>query len=196
MTLSIDMRDPRDATLDKARWPSVTVNLSAIPDVLADLVKSIDVGEWFVITNMKKAFVYDDVTLIVVGYTETIDPFQHMITFNCMPAEPYTVAEWSTSATVGSFHWDTDGSELNSSATSTTTSLSVKRSTGATSLWTTDSNAFPFDILVGGERMRVTTISSSTSPQTFTVTRAINGVVKAHAAGTDVRLFDSPTWAL
>lgn len=183
-------------TLDKARWPSVTVNLSAIPAALADQVKSIDIGEWFVISNMKKAFVYDDVTLIVVGYTETIDPFVHTITFNCMPAEPYTVAEWATSATVGAFHWDTDGSELNSSATSTTTSLSVKRSTGATSLWTTDANAFPFDVLVGGERMRVTAISSATSPQTFTVVRAVNGVVKSHIAGTDVRLFDSPTWAL
>jgi hypothetical protein len=185
-------------TLDKARWPAVTVNLSSpnIPTALKDSIKSINVGERFVITNMDDAFVYDDISLIVVGYSETIDPFVHTITFNCMPADPYETVEWATSSTVGDFHWDTDGSELNSSATSTATSLSVKRTTGATSLWTTDSDAFPFDILVGGERMTVTAISSSTSPQTFTVTRSVNGVVKAHAAGTDVRLFNSPTWAL
>lgn len=185
-------------TLDEARWPSVTVNLQVpgISSTLRNAIKTADIGDWFTITGMQKAFIYDDVKLIIIGYTETIDPFVHTITFNCMPAEPYTVVTWATSSTVGSFHWDTDGSELNSSATATATSLSVKRSTGATSLWTTDSDAFPFDVLIGGERMRVTAISSTTSPQNFTVTRSINGVVKAHAAGTDVRLFDSPTWAL
>jgi len=186
-------------TLDEARWPSVTVNLQVpgISSTLRNAIKTADVGDCFTITGMQKAFIYDDVKLIIIGYTETIDPFVHTITFNCMPAEPYAVVTWATSSTVGSFHWDTDGSELNSSATSTTTSLSVKRSTGATSLWTTDSDAFPFDILVGGERMRVGGISGSSSPQTFSpVTRSINGVAKAHTAGTDVRLFDSPTWAL
>jgi hypothetical protein len=47
---------------------------------------------------------------------------------------------------------------------------------------------FPFDIRVGGEVMRVTSITGGTSPQTFTVTRSINGVVKSHSAGEDVRL--------
>lgn len=186
-------------TLNKARWPSVTVNLSAsgVTAALRAAIKGADVGDRFVITGMQKAFIYDDVSLIIVGYTETIDPFVHLWTANCMPAEPFTVVEWATSSTVGAFHWDTDGSELNSSATSTATSISVKRSTGATSLWTTDSDAFPFDVLIGGERIRVNGITGSSSPQTFSpVTRSINGVMKAHTAGTDVRLFDSPTWAL
>jgi len=185
-------------TLDKARWPSVTVNLNSpnIPSGLAISIKDAEIGQRFVITNMDEAFVYDDVSLIIVGYSETITPFIHTITFNCMPAEPYTVVEWSTSSTVGDFHWDTDGSELNSSVTSTATSLSVARSAGATCLWSTDGDATPFDIQVGGERMTVTNITSSTSPQTFTVVRSVNGVVKAHAAGTDVRLFNSPTWSL
>jgi hypothetical protein len=47
---------------------------------------------------------------------------------------------------------------------------------------------FPFDIRVGGEVMTVTSVSGGTSPQTFTVTRSINGVTKAHTVGTDVRL--------
>jgi hypothetical protein len=37
--------------------------------------------------------------------------------------------------------------------------------------------------------MTVTDISGSSSPQTFTVTRSVNGVVKSHAIGDPVRLF-------
>ncbi|MGW2720860.1 carbohydrate binding domain-containing protein [Streptomyces sp. NPDC001492] len=47
---------------------------------------------------------------------------------------------------------------------------------------------FPFDIRVGGEVVTVTRIAGGTSPQTFTVTRSVNGVVKAQTAGTAVEL--------
>ena len=177
-------------TLDKARWPSVTVNLNSpnIPAGLEASIKDADVGDRFVITGMSKAFVYDDVSLIIVGYTETIDPFVHMITFNCMPAEPFTVAVYDTS------RYDADGSTLTSSITSTATSLSATKS--GTTLWTTDGTQMPFDINVAGERMRVTNVTSSTSPQTMTVTRSINGVVKAQTAGTEIVLWDTPRYAL
>lgn len=185
-------------TLDRARWPQVTVNLNTsgiLNANLGDSIKDADVGDWFSISGMAKAFVYDTVTLIIIGYTETITPFVHTITFNCMPAEPYMVGEWSTSASAGSFRWDTGGSTLNSSATSTATSLSVATATGNV-LWTTDSSAFPVDVNIGGERVTVTNVTGASSPQTFTVTRSVNGVVKAQTSGTDVRLWDTPRWAL
>lgn len=184
-------------TLDKARWPSVTVNLSSpnISSTLRDQIRSAGVGDWFTITKMSKAYVYDDVTLIIVGYSEIIDPFSHIITFVCMPADPYMVGVWSTSASSGTFRWDTGGSSLSSSATSTATSLSVATASG-NALWTTDSNAFPFDVAIAGERVTVTNITGSSSPQTFTVTRSVNGVAKAQSSGTDVRLWDTPRWAL
>ena len=43
-------------------------------------------------------------------------------------------------------------------------------------------------IVVGGEEMAISSISGASSPQTFTVVRSANGVVKAHSAGADVRL--------
>jgi hypothetical protein len=46
-----------------------------------------------------------------------------------------------------------------------------------------------FDITVGGERMTVTNIAGGSSPQTFTVTRSVNGVSKTHLVNTPVRLF-------
>lgn len=185
-------------TLNQTRWPQVTVNLSntaTTPPALRALILAADVGAVFTITGLQKAFIYDDVHLLIIGYSETISPFVHTITFNCMPADPYTVGVWSTSASSGTFRWDTGGSTLASAATSTTTSLSVATATGNV-LWTTDALAFPFDVNVGGERIRVTNITGASSPQTFTVTRSINGIVKAQTSGSDVRLFDIPRWAL
>jgi len=46
----------------------------------------------------------------------------------------------------------------------------------------------PFDIIVAGEVMTVQSITSTTSPQTFTVQRAVNGVAKAHTLGSEVVL--------
>lgn len=177
-------------TLNQARWPSVTVNLNAptVNAALANQIRAAEIGDWFVITGMQQAFVYDDVTLVIIGYTESIDPFVHTITFNCMPAEPYTVAVYGTS------RYDADGSTLTSGVTATATSISATKS-GAT-LWTTDPTMFPFDIRVGGERMTVTNITGTSSPQTLTVTRSKNGVVKAQTAGTLIELWDTPRYAL
>jgi hypothetical protein len=177
-------------TLDEARWPSVTVNLSS-PNISAGLeanIKDADIGDRFVITGLQKAFVNDDVSLIIVGYTETIDPFVHLITFNCMPAEPFTVAVYDTA------RYDADNSTVTSNITATATSLSATKS--GTTLWTTDGTMVPFDIAVGGERMRVTNVTGSSSPQTMTVTRSINGVVKAQTSGTAIELWDTPRYAL
>jgi Concanavalin A-like lectin/glucanases superfamily len=76
------------------------------------------------------------------------------------------------------------------------TTLSVATANATSPLWTTASGDFPFDILVSGERMTVTNITGSSSPQTFTVTRSVNGVVKSQSAGTDVRLFFPPIYSL
>lgn len=66
--------------------------------------------------------------------------------------------------------------------------LDVTTTTGP--LWTTDPAEFPFEIIVGGEVMQVSAITGASSPQEFVVTRAINGISKAHDTGTDVRLKD------
>lgn len=84
---------------------------------------------------------------------------------------------------------DTDGSELAAGIDADDTSLSATVTDGP--LWVTSATfpqEFPFTVRVGGEDMTVTAISGTSSPQTFTVTRSANGVVKAHTAGTDLRL--------
>lgn len=78
----------------------------------------------------------------------------------------------------------------------TTTETDVDVATATLPLWTIDPNEFPFDIMVGGERMTVTSISGSSSPQTFTVIRSRNGIVKAHSTGAAVALFRQSVYAL
>jgi hypothetical protein len=84
---------------------------------------------------------------------------------------------------------DTDGSQLTTAVDATAVSISVTTTSGP--VWV-DSAAyaseFPFDITMGGEVMSVTAITGTTSPQTFTVTRSVNGVVKDQLAGADIVL--------
>jgi hypothetical protein len=51
---------------------------------------------------------------------------------------------------------------------------------------------FPFDVVIGGERMRVTaaTVPDASRVQTLTVTRGLDGVTVARRAGESVRLAD------
>ncbi|MEV6413841.1 hypothetical protein [Kribbella sp. NPDC051718] len=185
-------------TLDQARYPSITVDLakSSIVDAgLEAAILALDYGDRILLSNASFLNIYDDISLIVLGYTETIGPHEHKIRFKCMPEAAYAVAVYGTSPTVGTDHYDTNGSALAAGVNSTATSLSVK-DTGGT-LWTTDASAFPFDIQVGGERITVQNITGTSSPQTFSpVIRSVNGVVKSHLTDADVRLFRTPRYAL
>ncbi|QLF83204.1 hypothetical protein QEN67_gp18 [Streptomyces phage Eastland] len=55
---------------------------------------------------------------------------------------------------------------------------------------------FPFEVQLGGEVVTVRGINGASSPQTFTVDRAANGISKPHPAKTDVRLATPTTVAL
>ncbi|MFG2307673.1 hypothetical protein ACGFS9_03120 [Streptomyces sp. NPDC048566] len=84
---------------------------------------------------------------------------------------------------------DSSGSQLAADATATATSLSVAITTGEPWITSTSHPAeFPFGIRVGGEVMTVTGISGTSSPQTFTVIRSVNRIVKDQTADTPVAL--------
>lgn len=183
-------------TVDEPRYPTVTVDLAAV-DVAADpaLVASVlDTGleDAIAITGAQVRRIYDDVRLIVRGYTETLDTaFQHRIVFNTSPAAGYDVAVYGDPDD----RYDTAGSSLAGTLTSSATSFTVNVTAGQP--WTQTAARFPMHIWIGGERIRLSGIaapSSATPPltQVFTVDtggRAVNGVAKAHAAGTPVRIF-------
>lgn len=87
---------------------------------------------------------------------------------------------------------DTDGSQLAAAADADDTALSVAVTAGP--LW--NAAQLPAGATLGGEQITVTAVSGTTSPQTLTVTRSVNGVTKPHAVGTALSLTHSATAAL
>jgi hypothetical protein len=172
-------------TVDEARYPVLSVDLARAPFVasqaLALAAQDLDVGDRLTVANPPGWLPPDDITQLAQGFAETMGNFTHRIDVNCSPESP-----WGQAAVYddGVSRYSSDGSTLNSGITSTATSLSIATSSGP--LWThVDGD---FDIRIGGELMTVTAVSGASSPQTFTVTRSVNGVVKAHSSGETVEL--------
>lgn len=176
-------------TVDEPRWPAVSFNLARATDLL-DIWPGITCGDVITLTDPPSELPPDDVEQIVEGWTERLEQFAWHVTMACSPASPWTIGRY----TDGTSKYDTAGSELGASATTTATSLTVATTSGP--VWTQAAAQMPFDIRVGGERITVTAVTGATSPQTFTVTRSINSVVKAHDSGAAVSLWSPIPYAL
>lgn len=171
---------------DESRYPQVRVDLIANPALVTN-VAALDVGGWLTLADLPSFLTYEDTDQVILGYTETLSSFIWSVVFNCAPAGPYHVGIYNATGS----RYDSGDSTLSAGITTTATSLSVAIVSG---LWST--SAAPFAIKVGGERMTVTAVAGGASPQTFTVTRSVNGVVKAHLAGAVVALADPVLYAL
>lgn len=180
-------------TVDEPRYPQIALNLrhptftSSVDMMNAAL--TMDIGDRVVINNPPPWMPTDAISQIVQGYSETLGVYEHDMTLNCSPESPYRVGILDDAVLS---HADTDGSTLYGDyplGTETTLRVSTTGAATGSPLWTTSAGDFPFDIAVGGERMTVTNITGAASPQTFTVTRSVNTVVKPQISGTDVRLW-------
>jgi hypothetical protein len=177
-------------TVDESRWPLITTGMHTYEMVnnqtLALAVQSVDVGDVITITGMPSWLPPDDTYQLVQGIQETLSNYTFEIAFNCSPASPYDVIVLDD----GTFaRLDTDGSTLHTSVGTGDTTFLVDTTNAGSPLWTTSAGDFPFDIKIDGERVTVTNVTGSSSPQTFTVTRSVNGIVKAHSAGASISLF-------
>lgn len=177
------------------RYPTVSPALDVMPDLVGAYAR-LDVGDMLTVANLPPQHPDDGLRQLAQGFSESLSPFRWESSINTTPADSWTTAEvWdgTSAAADGIDRMDTEASELQYDLDADDTSFSVMTTVGP--LWVDSTNYasdFPFDILVGGERMRVTAVSvgSGTAPaaQTFTVTRSTNGIVKAHAAGVAVGL--------
>ncbi|WP_406462949.1 hypothetical protein OHB07_16130 [Streptomyces sp. NBC_00111] len=177
-------------TWDEARYPTITVWLHAAPHLI-DKVLAMDIGDRLTITRLPAWLPPGLIDQHMRGYTEVLDQYEWSLALNCTPAGPWTIGVYDDPAT-GRF--DTGGSALSAGVTTTATALSVTVSDATR--WTTDPTHMPFAIQVGGEEMTVTAISGTGSPQTMTVVRSVNGIVKSHSAGADLRLARPTRYAL
>jgi hypothetical protein len=82
--------------------------------------------------------------------------------------------------------------QMSATAAAGVTSISVKTLSGPLLVTTaTDPTQFPFDALISGERVTVTAVTGTTSPQTATVTRGVNGVSKSLPANAPFTVYQA-----
>lgn len=165
-------------TLDKTRFPTITVDLIANPSLVTN-AEAMRPGYLLTVANLPPYAGADSARLKVMGWTEYLSSHSRVITFNCRPAEIEDVIHLD----------DTFYGRLDSSATVTNEPLDATETgvdyTGDTWITTAlNPTMFPVPIVIGGERMSLTSATGAT----FTVTRSVNGVVKTHLTGVPVNL--------
>jgi hypothetical protein len=179
-------------TWDEQRYPQLSVNLRRHP-TLADDAAATDLGHRITVVNPPEWLPPDVIEQQVQGYEETLDTEHWMIQFNCTPWGPFRAP------TIGNARLDSLYSTLDADIDADDTSMDVAVETGRAA-WIQSAEkptSFPLLILVGGEEMSVSAIGAPVSGvQTFTVVRSVNGIVKSHDAGTQVRVKDKAyvTW--
>lgn len=176
-------------TVNQERNPSVPLNLSrpALASPFYAVQEVTGFGDHVQIANPPvPQLPPDTVKQLVYGIREQLGGMLWLIDWQCVPEQPYEVLVLDDP-----LHslLDTDGSVLHAAVASGATTILVDTVNVVSPLWTTSAGDFPFDVVAGGEQMTVTNITGSSSPQAFTVTRSVNGVVKAHAAGEAVSLY-------
>jgi hypothetical protein len=184
-------------TVEGLRYPTLSADLAAVPALATTWLALTLTGRVDVVNVTSRAVQHppDDLALGVEGWTEVLGTYTWAATANCSPHQPWHVAELQS--TTDPFQLDTGGSQLHAAVT--TTDVSWQVDTTVLPLWTTTATYpadFPFDINVNGERVRVTAIVGTSSPQTFTVTRSINDVVAGHDVGTPISLWFPAVLAL
>lgn len=174
-------------TLERPRYDQVSIDLLANPGLLAtaELVRE---GDMISVTGFEP----DPIYLLVTGFVDTTGLVERTITFKTEPYEPYMVGIYDNAA----FRWDAGYSTLAAGASNVATSFSLT-TPEKNDVWSTTPG---YQLMVGGERVTVTamTAAAGTGPytQTATVTRSVNGVVKAQLINTAVRLADGKRWGL
>jgi hypothetical protein len=182
-------------TVNEFRWPVISLNL-AHPDyagnsALTRQILSADVGDKLTVTSPPAWMPPESIGQLILGYSEVFSQFEHTIKFICAPATPYRTAIQNSHPSFES-RYSNLNTTVNTLINTTSTSLSVAFSAGPR--WTHADG--DYDIMINGERMTVTAIAGTTSPQTFTVTRSVNGVVKSHSVGEKIYLFDPVVYGL
>lgn len=122
-----------------------------------------DIGHKIALTNLPTRLIPDNMSLIIVGYSEYIDQFQHNITFNCVPGSAYDLGQTVATTATTSTKAMSDATTLAEALDTTETGVDVSVASGDAT-WT--QSGVDFDIIIGGERMTVTSIQQVTD--TFT----------------------------
>jgi hypothetical protein len=177
-------------TVADDRYPSIKLT-SVNGGLSLERLLSAGIGSRVVVTNAGARRRYEPISQLVSGYTLTLDRYAPTLEINGTPESPYRVAVLGDDTC----RLDSDSTVTTEDLDTTETGILIASTDGVTD-WvnsTDDASEFPFDIIIGGERMTVTACGSPSGAslaQNMTVTRSVNGVVKTHLSGAEVHLAD------
>jgi hypothetical protein len=184
----------REQSTTEIRAPVLTIDLRNTPELIRPWLERCDIGTRFSAANLPTQFGPDGLDQIIGQYVETIDAVTWTVQLLGFPSSPWSAF---TIEDPVRGRGDTAGSTLAGGEAAlppgTVDTWSVTTTAGP--IWTTTATYpgdFPFDVNCEGERITVTAITGTSSPQTFTVKRGTNGVVKAHLTGAPVSLWAPP----
>lgn len=174
-------------TADEDYWTGVKLRFARTPDLIPGWT-TLPYGSRLTIANPPDQADPGQVDAILEGWSERWDTVTWEATLNTSPASIWRVgrvAEESgdTDPFVGRVEPET--LTLAADVTDTATSWQIN----SDPLWTTAADDFPTDLVFGGEKVTFTAVSGASAPQTATVTRSVNGIVKAQTAGTSGEVF-------
>ena len=84
-------------TASDERYPTITVNLgraNIVGNTVAPLmsaVASMEIGDYVQITNLPFWYPSTTAKQLIVGYTETINAYEWIVTWNCIPESPFEI---------------------------------------------------------------------------------------------------------
>jgi hypothetical protein len=174
-------------TQDRPRYEAVTIDLLANPG-LRNAVNGLRPGHIITITGLES----DVVTLRVINIEVSGGAVEHRAVLNCVPGEIWQPGKYTT---VG--RADSKSTTLKTTVTSGATALTF-RTTDILDVWSTA--GVPYDVVIAGQRNTVTAMGAAALvagayDQAATVTRAVNGVVKALTAGAEIHVADRARYA-
>lgn len=171
-------------TVDEDRWPSLPLMFHGSPELIPSWL-AMPFGGRLTLANPPAQMAPDTIDATLEGHAQQFTEQWWSAVLNTSPNSPFIVGVAGDTTTRGSSA-QAVGSTLGADITTTDVSLSVLTTAGYP-VWTT--TPVNLTIIIGGETMTVSAISGASSPQTFTVARSVNGVVKTHTAGETVLVY-------
>jgi hypothetical protein len=184
-------------TWDELRWPTVQLKLERACFVnslsLTTGIRTLDMGDPFLIKNQPAWLPPDDAEVMVRGWREILGNRTWSFTFNTQPYGPFRAVNNMIPGGKGRYRVAAATSIVKTGFSSSATSFTVTTATGAP--WVNSAGkpaVFPILVKIAGEVMSVGAISArSSGDQTFSsVTRSVNGVVKAQLANAPVQVVE------
>jgi len=174
-------------TYDGTWYAVITVDLDAAP-ALAPLVTALEIGQIIGLGDLPVDESLTVVSLVLLGTEDSVRRGRRTFRLFTTPADPYHVGILAetvgdTDPVVGRL--ESDGATTVGVTAALASSMSVATASGP--LWTTDADDFPMEVVAGGQRLTISSITGGSSPQTFNI--SASGNRNAYSIPADSQVF-------